>query len=66
MPTIRALRDQAERARRNQVERALRLLHKGEPPEKVLEMLSQALTNKLMHGPTQTLSEMLARLKRDQ
>jgi glutamyl-tRNA reductase len=57
VPTIRALRDQAERARRNEVERALRLLHKGEPAEKVLEMLSQSLTNKLMHGPTAALHD---------
>lgn len=57
VPTIRALRDQAERARRNEVERALRRLRRGEAPEKVLEMLSQALTNKLMHGPTATLHD---------
>jgi hypothetical protein len=31
-----------------------------------VEALSQALTNKLLHGPTQTLSEMLARLKQGQ
>ena len=58
VPTIRALRDQAERARRNEVDRALRLLHKGESPEKVLELLSQALTNKLMHGPTAALHDL--------
>ena len=57
VPTIRALRDQAERARRHEVERALRLLHKGEPPEKVLEALSQTLTNKLMHAPTAALHD---------
>jgi glutamyl-tRNA reductase len=55
VPTIRALRDQAERARRHAVERALRRLAKGEPAEQVLEALSQALTNKLMHGPTSAL-----------
>ena len=57
VPTIRALRDQAERARRHQVERALRLLRRGEPPDKVLEALSQALTNKLMHAPTAALHD---------
>jgi glutamyl-tRNA reductase len=57
VPTIRALRDQAERARRHEVERALRLLHRGEPPDKVLEALSQALTNKLMHAPTAALHD---------
>jgi glutamyl-tRNA reductase len=55
VPTIRALRDQAERARRHEVERALRRLAKGEQAEQVLEALSQALTNKLMHGPTSAL-----------
>ena len=55
VPTIRALRDQAERARRHEMERALRRLEKGEPPGEVLEALSQALTNKLMHGPTSAL-----------
>jgi len=57
VPTIRALRDQAERARRHAVERALRLLHRGEPADKVLEALSQALTNKLMHAPTAALHD---------
>ncbi len=57
VPTIRALRDQAERARRHEVDRALRLLRKGEPAERVLEMLSQSLTNKLMHAPTAALHD---------
>jgi glutamyl-tRNA reductase len=57
VPTIRALRDQAERARRHAVERALRLLHRGEPADNVLEALSQALTNKLMHAPTAALHD---------
>ncbi len=57
VPTIRALRDQAERARRNEVERALRQLERGQPAEKVLEALSLALTNKLMHGPTAALHD---------
>jgi glutamyl-tRNA reductase len=57
VPTIRALRDQAERARRHAVGHALRLLHRGEPADKVLEALSQALTNKLMHAPTAALHD---------
>jgi len=39
------------------VERALRLLQKGDDPKQVLEALSQGLTNKLLHGPTQALNE---------
>ena len=56
VPTIRALRDSAERARRNEVERALRKLNTGEDPQRVIEALSQALTNKLMHPPTHALN----------
>jgi len=60
VPLIRALRDQAETARRHEVERALRLLQRGEDPASVLETLSQGLTNKLMHAPTQALSDAAA------
>ena len=56
VPTIRALRDSAERARRHEVERALRRLAKGEDPKIVLESLSHALSNKLLHPPTHALS----------
>ena len=57
MPTIRALRDQGERTRRNELERALRKLARGEPAADVLEALSQALTNKLLHPPTHALHQ---------
>jgi len=57
VPLIRALREQAEAARRQEVERALKALERGERPAEVLEALSQGLTNKLMHGPTQALGE---------
>jgi glutamyl-tRNA reductase len=57
VPLIRQLRERAEEARQHEVDRALKLLHKGEDPKQVLEALSQGLTNKLMHGPTQALNE---------
>ena len=57
VPTIRALRDSAERTRRHEVEHALKLLGKGEDPQRVLEALSHGLTNKLMHGPTAALNQ---------
>jgi len=66
VPLIRALREEADVARRLELERALKALGRGEDPAKVLEALSQTLTNKLMHGPTQALSEMLARQKKGQ
>src|SRR5688572_13885654 len=56
VPTIRALRDDAERARRREVERALRRLGRGDDAQHVLEQLSHALTNKLLHAPTHALN----------
>ena len=56
VPTIRALRDNAERMRRLELERAARLLAKGEDPQKVLEQLSHSLTNKFLHAPTHALN----------
>jgi glutamyl-tRNA reductase len=57
VPLIRALREQGEQARRQELERALRLLQRGDDPAGVLEALSQGLTNKLLHAPTQALNE---------
>jgi len=57
VPLIRQLRDQAEGARRHELERAHRRLARGEDPAQVLEVLSQGLTNKLIHAPTQALNE---------
>jgi glutamyl-tRNA reductase len=57
VPTIRALRSHAEQARDDEVQRALKLLARGDDPKQVLEALSHGLTNKLMHAPTQALNE---------
>lgn len=56
VPTIRALRDHADRNRRHELDKAIRLLAKGERPEKVLESMSLALTNKFLHAPTHALN----------
>ena len=56
VPAIRALRDQAERSRRNELQRALKALERGEDARQVLEHMSEALTNKLLHPPTQALN----------
>ncbi|MCX7139469.1 MAG: glutamyl-tRNA reductase [Proteobacteria bacterium] len=56
VPTIRALRDDAERARRREVERAARSLARGENAQQVLEQLSHSLTNKFLHAPTHALN----------
>lgn len=57
VPVIRALRDNAERMRRHEVEHALKLLARGEDPAAVLEHLSHRLTNKYLHAPTQALNQ---------
>jgi glutamyl-tRNA reductase len=51
------LRDHAERNRRHELEKALRSLAKGEHPEKVLEVMSNGLTNKFLHAPTHALNQ---------
>lgn len=56
VPTIRSLRDQAERMRRHEVERAVKLLARGESPAHVLDVLSRSLTNKFLHHPTHALN----------
>ncbi|HMW53476.1 MAG TPA: glutamyl-tRNA reductase, partial [Rhodocyclaceae bacterium] len=57
VPTIRALRHHAETLRQSELERAVRLLAKGDDPRKVLEALSLGLTNKFLHAPTRFLNE---------
>jgi glutamyl-tRNA reductase len=56
VPAIRAIRDAAERSRRHELERAHRRLARGEDPQRVLDELSRALTNKLLHAPTHALN----------
>ena len=56
VPAIRAMRDAAERSRRHEVERAQRRLARGEDPQRVLDELARALTNKLLHAPTHALN----------
>ena len=57
VPTIRALRDVAERTRRHELEHAHKLLARGDDPAQVLEALSHGLTNKLLHAPTHALNQ---------
>ncbi len=56
VPLVRRLRDQAEAAREVELERAIRGIDQGRDPREVIEALSRALTNKLMHNPTVALS----------
>jgi glutamyl-tRNA reductase len=56
VPTIRALRDIAERHRRHEIDKATRALAAGSDPQMVVEALSRTLTNKLLHTPTHALN----------
>ena len=56
VPTIRGLRDHAERYRRHELERAQKMLARGDDPREVIDVLSRALTNKFLHLPTHALS----------
>ena len=57
VPTIRALREQAEGYRQHELERAIKLLAKGEDPQKIMESLSNGLTNKFLHIPSHALNQ---------
>ncbi|MDR2259977.1 MAG: glutamyl-tRNA reductase [Azoarcus sp.] len=57
VPVIRALRQHAETVREAELERARKRLARGDDPAGVLEALSHAITNKLMHGPTRYLNQ---------
>jgi glutamyl-tRNA reductase len=57
VPLIRQLRESAEEARAREVERAAKMLSRGDDPKAVLEALSHGLTNKLMHAPTEALNQ---------
>ncbi|HVE07235.1 MAG TPA: glutamyl-tRNA reductase [Paraburkholderia sp.] len=56
VPVIRHMHTQADALRRAEVDKAQKALARGDDPAAVLEALSQALTNKLIHGPTHALN----------
>jgi glutamyl-tRNA reductase len=56
VPVICDLHQAAEDLRNAELERARRLLARGQPPELVLEQLAHALTQKYLHGPLAALN----------
>ncbi len=56
VPVIRHMHTQADALRRAELDRARKMLARGDDPAAVLEALSQSLTNKLIHGPTHALN----------
>ena len=55
MPLIRELHARGDALRAAEVDKARRMLARGEDPQVVLEALSVALTNKFLHGSTTLL-----------
>ncbi len=56
VPVLRQMHAQANALRHAEVERARKMLARGDDPALALEALSHALTNKLLHGPTNALT----------
>lgn len=56
VPTIRLMREHADRLREAEFDRARRRLAHGEDPARVLESFGQALTNKFLHIPSHALN----------
>jgi glutamyl-tRNA reductase len=57
---LRAYRQQSERLRDEELQKALRLLANGGNPEDVLAQLARGLTNKLLHAPSVQLKKLSA------
>ncbi|KQV79122.1 glutamyl-tRNA reductase [Massilia sp. Root351] len=55
VPVIQTLQESGEAMRQAELERARKMLAKGEDIDAVLEALSKGLTAKFMHGPQQAL-----------
>ncbi len=57
VPLIRQLRDHAETYKQSEIDRAKKLLARGEDPHTVLEQLGNGLMNKFLHRPTNILKD---------
>jgi glutamyl-tRNA reductase len=62
---LRAYRQQAERLREEELEKARRLLAAGIPAQEVLTQLARGLTNKLLHAPSVQLKKISADGRQD-
>ena len=56
VPLIQQMRGKADQYRQTELERAKRMLAKGEDPAKVIEQLAHGLTNKFLHHPLAALN----------
>lgn len=57
VPIIRAIRDNAEEVSKHSLEKAMKLLEQGIPPEQAMAELARSLTNRLLHEPSRQLRQ---------
>ena len=57
VPTIIELQRTADHLRQQELDKARRLLARGEDPARVLELLAHSLTQKYLHGPMAALNQ---------
>ena len=57
VPVIRDLQATAQAVQAQEIERAMRLLAKGDSPEAVMEQLARSLTQKYLHGTLTALNQ---------
>jgi glutamyl-tRNA reductase len=50
--TVRAFRQQGETTRDVELDKALKMIAKGDDAQQVLQQFAKTLTNKLLHGPS--------------
>jgi glutamyl-tRNA reductase len=62
---LRAFRDQAKEIQQESLARATKDLQRGSDPQRVLERLSNDLTNKLIHAPTMAIRDASAQGRTD-
>ena len=55
--TIRAFRELMENYREIELAKAVQAIERGEDPKEVMQRMSRALTNKMLHGPTVQLKK---------
>lgn len=60
VPTIKALRERAERIKEEEVERAMRRLGGGERERKIISSLGASIVHRLLHPPTVNLKAQAA------
>lgn len=63
--SVKEYRQLAEQFREQELQRALRALHRGEDPQQLLAQLARGLTNKLIHAPTTGLKQASAEGRHD-